>query len=274
MSTTNTIEKPVVTTVNPAITTGAVSTTGKAADLVFTATKTALEQIMFRREAWESGLYKTATTELYKLLADCYAFNKSMEGTGEACRAKRNALNDYCNIRGFNFKGTTHSINRIIACVFGVDRRRVSAYATALRKALVNKVEAADLVNYFVNAGGLEEVRTTTGSKSLSQKDKAALANKSIQTERLGTLRHEKLGQSLDAAKIGSNVILVGTWNPDGSIDIRATVESQSALNAALASYYSARKEERAKAEVEAEQKLLQDAQNKTVKSLLEKVAA
>ena len=233
---------------------GTVSPTAKAASILFTNVMKTLDQLTHKREAWEQGSYRTATQQLYELLAGCYAFYKSMEGGTESAKAKRKALEDYCLFRGFTFRESTHSINRIVACVFGVDRRRVSAYATALRKALSNKVESKALVDYFVNAGGLEEVRANKSATALTAKDKAAIASQRIGIKNLGTLQCAELAQQLDAGKIGTNTVLLGTWNADGSIDVRAVVQSTGVLNAALASYYSADKAAREKAEIEAEQ--------------------
>lgn len=240
--------------------TGLVSATAKAVDQVFMATEQKLEQLALKREAFEAGVYRTANFELYTLLTECYSFYKSMEGSTDAAKAKRKALVDCCNIRGFNFREATHSINRIIACVFGgLKRRRVSAYATALRKALGNKVEPRDLVDFFIKAGGIEEVRTNKSGNALTPKDKAVVAGKSIVNDKLGTLQSIKLAQQLDAANIGAHTVLLGTWNADGSIDVRAVVNSKGVLNAALASHYNAEKAAREKATVEAEQKTIEE---------------
>jgi len=237
-----------------------VSATAKAADIAFLATQKALEQLSFKREAWENGVYRTATIELYTLLADCYAFYKAMEGSSEAAKAKRKALVDYSNVRGFGFRESTHSINRIVACVFGRnDRRRISAYATALKKAHSNGIAPRDLVDFFVKAGGIEEVRTNKSGNALAPKDKAVVAAKSICSSKLGTVHAAELAQQLDAANIGAHTVLLGTWNADGSIDVRAVVNSKGVLNAALASHYSAEKAAREKAAIEAEQKAVDD---------------
>lgn len=243
---------------NITVTTRTVSETAKAADLAFTSMQKTLEQLTHKREAWEQGAYRTANQYLYQLLAECYAFYKSMEGATDAAKAKRQALKDYCVFRNFKFNDSTHSINRIVACVFGVDRRRVSAYATALRKALNNKVEPKNLVDFFFNAGGLEEVRTNKSPTALTVNDKAAIASKRISAKKLGTVQSEELKQQLDAAKIGANTVLLGTWNADGSIDVRAVVDGTGVLNAALASYYSADKAAREKAEIEQQQSTIQ----------------
>lgn len=235
-----------------------VSATAKAVDQVFTDTQQKLEQLALKRESWEFGVYRTAKIELYTLLAECYDFYKSMEGNTDAAKAKRKALVDCCNVRGFSFRDSTHSINRIVACVFGVDRRRVSAYATAMREAIRQGIEPNALVDYLINAGGIEEVRANKTGKALASKDKAALAAKDINAEKLGTVKGTELAQKLDAGKIGAHTVLLGTWNADGSIDVRAVVNSASVLKSALACHYTAEKAKREKAAAEAEQQTIE----------------
>lgn len=243
-----------------------ISPTAKAVNLAFTATQKALEQLAAKREIWEHGVYRTATIELYSLLAECYSFYKSMEGNSDSAKDKRKALDDYCKIRGFNSKKTTHSINKIIACVFGgLDRRRVSAYATAVRKALSNKVSVNEFVEYFVNAGGLEEVRLNKISNSLSPNEKIAIATQKVQDASLGNIANKSLSEKLDAGNIGKPTVLIGTWNADGSIDIRAVVESQGVVNAALAGYYSAEKAAQKNAVAEQEKESLEALKQKTI---------
>ena len=60
-----------------------------------------------------------------------------------------------------------------------------------------------------------------------------------------------------DAGKIGTNTVLIGTWQDGGSVVIRAVVESDTVLTAALASYYTSVKDV---AKVQAEESKAADA--------------
>jgi hypothetical protein len=116
-----------------------------------------------------------------------------------------------------------------------------------------------------VNAGGIEEVRTNKTGTALPSESKAKLAEVSIQNDKLGTLHHAALAQQLDAGNIGAHTVLVGTWNADGSIDVRTVVNSKSVLKAALVSYYSAKKADQLKAASEAEKQSLEDIKRQAV---------
>lgn len=55
----------------------------------------------------------------------------------------------------------------------------------------------------------------------------------------LGQVVHHEISRQLDAGKIGKNTLLVGTWQSDGSILIRAVIDNDSLVKAALASQYN-----------------------------------
>ena len=53
----------------------------------------------------------------------------------------------------------SHTLIKIVKCVFGTNKRRVSAYSIVLRTALFNKVKSADIADFVRNNGGVEEIR-------------------------------------------------------------------------------------------------------------------
>ena len=55
--------------------------------------------------------------------------------------------------------------------------------------------------------------------------------------------------------------MLIGTWQPDGSVIVRSAVQNDTAVNAALASHYSANKD--AVKEADRQQKAANDEQVK-----------
>ena len=61
--------------------------------------------------------------------------------------------------RKYVFAPSSHDMTRVVKCVFGADRRRVSAYSIALREALNQKVSAKDLVDFIEQNGGVEQIR-------------------------------------------------------------------------------------------------------------------
>jgi len=59
-----------------------------------------------------------------------------MSGTDFTAKALRKGLANYIQQKGYQFKESSPLITKIVKCVFGVDRRRVNAYSSALRVAI------------------------------------------------------------------------------------------------------------------------------------------
>jgi hypothetical protein len=59
----------------------------------------------------------------------------------------------------------------------------------------------------------------------------------------MGVFASAALSEKLDAGNIGKAVVLVGTWQADGSVIVRTVVGNDTAVNTALVSYYSANKD-------------------------------
>jgi hypothetical protein len=74
----------------------------------------------------------------------------------------------------------------------------------------------------------------------MTPKQKAAVATTTVVVNSIGVVSSPALSGLLnDAGKIGTNMVLIGTWQSDGSVLVRAVVESEAVLTAALASHYS-----------------------------------
>ena len=208
------------------------------------ATYAAIEQLVVEHDAWKETAFRTSNEQLYVLLQKCYGIYKAMEGTSPEAVALRSGLRDYINLKGHAFTKTTHTLTKIVKCVFGTDRRRVSAYSIVLRSALAQRVSILDVAKFIQDAGGVEEIRLAKSPNAMSPKQKAQIANSTVVVNNMGVISSPALSGLLnDVGKIGSNMVLIGTWQSDGSVVVRAVVESDTVLTAALASHYSAIKE-------------------------------
>ena len=206
-------------------------------------TRSALEQLVVEREAWEQTAYRTSNEQLYGLLQRCFALYKAMEGDSLEARALREGLRDYINLKGLSghFNKSSHTITKIVKCVFGSERRRINAYSTVLRTALAKKLLPHEVADFIRNEGGVEEIRLAKSPNAKTPKEKAAIASSTIVFNNLAIASSSALSGLLnDAGKIGTNTVLIGTWQSDGSVIVRAVVESDTVLTAAMASHYSA----------------------------------
>lgn len=219
----------------------------------FQASHAVIEQLVVEAETWHNTVFKTSNEQLYGLLAKCYGFYKAMEPNTPEADALRRGFDDYINLKGYSFGKETHTLSKIVKCVFGggLDRRRVSSYGIVLRKALFERVSVEGLPAYIREKGGVEEIRLHETSSSMTTKQKAEAASSVLASSELGSFSCAALSAMLDAGKIGKNTLLIGTWQADGSVAVRAVVESDTALNAALAAHYAATKAEIAAAQKE-----------------------
>jgi hypothetical protein len=202
------------------------------------------DQLVAEREYWQENAFRTSNDQLYALLQKCYQFYSDMSKGDAKADGMRDGLNNYIALKGYIFSSATHTITKIVKCVFGVDRRRVSAYSIALRFALSSKIEVQDLPAFIYDNGGVEQLRLAKSPTVMTPKQKAEIAKDAVCESHIAVVNSKKLGQMLDAGKVNTNIVLIGTWQADGSVIVRAVVQNDGVVNAALASYYSANKAE------------------------------
>ncbi len=200
------------------------------------------DQLTFEREAWENNAFRTSNEQLYVILQKCYQTYKAMSTDLPEAAALRSGLKDYIDTKGLKFKTGTHTLVKIVKCVFGDDRRRVSAYGIVLRTALAKNISMMDIPAFIRENGGVEEIRLQKAPNAMTAKKKAEVATNDLQHENMGIYANPALAQKLDAGHIGKPVVLLGTWQADGSVVMRSIVQNDTAINAALAAHYSENK--------------------------------
>jgi hypothetical protein len=219
-----------------------------------------LERLETEREAWEGKELAASRQRLYGLLTDCYGYYLSMKTDKDAAIREqfKKALETFVNVRLYTFMPSSHDMNKIVKSVFGVDRRRVSAYSLALRAALVGggadkdgkavAVPRADLADWLEQQGGVEEVRLGSKNKGMTTKERAEVAKTALKSAVLTTIKLDAKAVLFDTDDADKMMVLVVTYRPSGELEISAVVKDDSAVRAALAAYYSNNKEEVQKA--------------------------
>ena len=210
------------------------------------------------RISWETTELAASNKRLYSILREAYSYYLVMkQDTVKETRAKHAAeLDAFIDKRGYTFMPSTHDMTRVVKCVFGVDRRRVSAYSIALREALRQQIAAADLVTFIEENGGVEQIRMG-GTKPLSVTKRAAKAADEVLGTDLGLLKFDSNLFAADADWADKQVVIVATYLPTGEFQANAVIRHDSAVTSALAAFYSqqqAKLREAAKAEREAEE--------------------
>ena len=231
------------TTVNNTATAAVVQNDAiNAAGNSHTANYKRIEQLIIEREMWEQGAMRTSNEQLYALLAKCYALYGELCGTDANAKDLRGALDSVIAMKNYSFTNGTHTMTKIVKCVFGVDRRRVSAYSLVLREALSRKLKADDIATFIAKSGGVEEMRRSNSGTAKTAKQKAELGRQAINGMRLAVVSSDLIAEKLDLANVGSDLVAIVTQQADGSLIVRQLISNQSVLNAALACAYSANK--------------------------------
>jgi hypothetical protein len=129
-------------------------------------------------------------------------------------------------------------MTRVVKCVFGVDRRRVSAYSIALREALRQEVAVTDLVDFIEVNGGVEQIRLGF-AKPLSATRRADVVREQVVSNELARIKIEPKSLGADADWVDQQLIMVATYLPTGELVINSVVKNDTAVTSALAAVYS-----------------------------------
>jgi hypothetical protein len=196
----------------------------------------AIEKLVVQRKDWETNELAAANDGLYRLLQHCLAVNNAMSGTDSTAKALKKGLANYISEQKYIFNESTPLITKVVKCVFGVDRRRVSAYSSALRVAMAEKISVMELPKFFREHGGIEEVRrSATATKTKTLKDKVRLGRVVLENDVLAKVQSDNLNAHFSNSSLEEGVVLLATKEDDGSFAIRRVVQNSGAVNSALA---------------------------------------
>ena len=239
-----------------------------------------LKSLEIARISWETTELAQSNNRLYSILQQAYQFYLVMkqDERKDVRKEKQAALDAFIADRGYtnSFGATTHDMTRVVKCVFGVDRRRVSAYSIALREALRQEVGASDLIVFLEQNGGVEQIRMG-GTKPLSASKRAELVKTEVSEAVISTVKFDAVVVKANADWVDKQVVFVATYLPTGEFEVNAVVRHDGAVNTALAAYYTiaqARKREelnalkKAEADAIAVQKSEAKAEDKTAKQV------
>ena len=239
-----------------------------------------LKSLEIARISWETTELAQSNNRLYSILQQAYQFYLVMkqDESKDVRKEKQAALDAFIADRGYtnSFGATTHDMTRVVKCVFGVDRRRVSAYSIALREALRQEVGASDLIVFLEQNGGVEQIRMG-GTKPLSASKRAELVKTEVSEAVISTVKFDAVVVKANADWVDKQVVFVATYLPTGEFEVNAVVRHDGAVNTALAAYYTiaqARKREelnalkKAEADAIAVQKSEAKAEDKTAKQV------
>lgn len=199
-----------------------------------------LQSMELESRNWEITELAASNKRLYSILADAYSYYQTLKNHSNKIIRNQYAsdLNRFITERKYIFTPTSHDMIRVVKCVFGADRRRVSAYSIALREALRQKVDAKDLALFIEQNGGVEQIRLG-GTKPLSAKIRAEKVMSEVLSADLGMIKFDDRLVRTDADWADKQVVIVATYLSTGQFQANAVIRHDTAVNAALATYFS-----------------------------------
>lgn len=215
---------------------------------------------------WEKTELAQSNNRKYGILYEAYKFYLVMKKDSDAdVRKERlDAMEQFIASRGYTFTPSTHDMTRVVKCVFGLERRRVSAYSIALREALRQGVDAEDLIAFLEDNGGVEQIRMG-GTKPLSATKRAERVKEEVLSNQLGKIKFDATSIKANADWTDKQVVIVATYLPTGEFVANAVIRHDSAVNSALSAFYSLKQ-----AQARADAKADRDAEKEQIKELQE----
>lgn len=215
-----------------------------------------LDSLVSKRKQWETTDYKKANEGLYSLLASCLEVFKSkfVDADDSDKKTLRSDLTARLTAEEVRVQRNTTTLTMFVRFVFGSDRKRAHGYTYVLKAAISYDISPANLPNWIVEQGGIEEVRKRMIVSEEAQQRKADLAIAQAQVkvsiEQAVVTPLAKLPMS---GISGEYALLLAKPNPDGMLSIVGAISdiNEAFYNACLI------KMARSKASANAESKAL-----------------
>jgi hypothetical protein len=200
-----------------------------------------IQDLVVQREAFENSQLARTNESLYGFIKESLSLYRDLT-EGEDLKAKKLGLHDYLNLKGYGFKSTSPLSLKVIRCVFGdKDRRRISTYHTVLRVAIAEKWDLNEVATKISARGGVQEI-SVRKANAMSQKDKALTAQSVLLNQSIASIDSQSLKSKHNSEFNEQQAVAVLTQNTDGTYSVHCVVHSSTAVNAALAAYFSANK--------------------------------
>ena len=121
---------------------------------------------------WTKNAYRSASTELYELLAECYAHTQFYRSADISFKLQ---LNQLLRDAKHTFNEGTRIETKVVRVVFGevftgaIGRSRGAIYSKVLTAAFEEKVSKDKFVKWLTTQGGVEAVRKQNKGKTAAQ---------------------------------------------------------------------------------------------------------
>ena len=193
-----------------------------------------LNDLVVKREKWESTDYKKANEGLYALLSSCLEmFNSKFVTAGDSDRKTlRYELATLLKSDGIKVQTNTPTLTMFVRYVFGSDRKRAHGYAYVLKAAISYEITAEDLAKFIAEQGVIEEIKR----KMVASEE--AIANKAKREKALEAVNaNAEQAELAPLATVGVDLsnnttpfaIVIAKPNANGEGDVIAVLKNAEA---------------------------------------------
>lgn len=120
-----------------------------------------LDALSQARDNWEQTAFKKANEGLYDLLSQCLAVfeTKFINGTKDDQKTLRSELIARLSEMKIKTQKNSPTLTLFVRFVFCSDRKRAHGYSYVLNAAISHEITAAQLPQWIVSEGGIEEIK-------------------------------------------------------------------------------------------------------------------
>lgn len=204
-------------------------------------------------QTWNATVYKTASEQLYAILARVYALHQSVVKAEKNVKAVREAVWDYAvNKQNLKVKSSTSNICLLVSCVFKtVPAQRRSAYGLGLQTLINNfgpNLSEAEVVQHIVDAGGIYELAHPEAAPTPDAA--SSVEQKNAEVQELATKLKSNVLLTLDSASFAGLLaqantpyVVVVTKDDVGQVAVRAVCDSDASVVSATKASFEEPKE-------------------------------
>lgn len=217
-----------------------------------------LDALSKARENWETTDYKKANEGLYQLLSQCLdVFNSQYVKADKASQnALRKELTTKLTAAGIRVMSTSSTLTMFVRCVFNADRNRAHGYANVLLAAIEAGIDANDLPDFIIEAGGIEEIkrRQVKSPTALAKQEKLNAVTAEVKLEIEMTSAMTPLATVAIEELTGTYALMLVKPKLNGTADVVGTLSDlpESLVDALIARMAKARVQEMLKEELAA----------------------
>jgi hypothetical protein len=214
-----------------------------------------LDALSKARENWETTDYKKANQGLYQLLSQCLdVFNTEYVKADKVSQnALRKELTKKLTEGGVKVQATSSTLTMFVRFVFNSDRNRAHAYANVLLAAIAAGIDAVDLPDFIIDAGGIEEIkrRQVKSATAIANQVKLDAAKADVKFEVEMASAMTPLATVAIEELTGSYALMLVKPKLDGTADVVATLSDlpDALVNSLIGRMAKARVQETLKAE-------------------------